>query len=225
MSDTLRPSPWDTAVFGMPCHEVTEYSDQALAEACATPGHHSIKVDPLVDKALLQQHGFYYTDTLLQPTCNAAQFIDHPHAGAAIDAGVALEALSPMCRNSFLHGRFHRDFNLPSEAADRRYMQWLGQLHARGAVFGLIFEDELAGFIAHDAGALVLHALADGFRGRGLAKYLWSVACRRLFAAGETRLSSSISATNLAVLNLYASLGFRFGHAQDIYHRLVPEGR
>lgn len=225
MPEAIRPSPWDTAVFGMPCFEVSEYSEQALAEACAAPGHYSIKVDPLADKALLQRYGFYYTDTLLRPSCDAAQFIDHAHAGVAIDAGVAIEALLPMCRNSFLHSRFHRDFNLPAEAADRRYMQWLRQLHAKGAVFGLQYEGDLAGFIAHDAGALVLHALGDGFRGRGLAKYLWSAACRRLFAAGETSLSSSISAANLAVLNLYVSLGFRFGHAQDIYHRLIPEER
>jgi ribosomal protein S18 acetylase RimI-like enzyme len=208
-------------VFGLPCYEIGEYSEAALAAACATPGHHSIKVDPLADKSPLQHYGFYYTDTLLVPVCTAAQLIEHANPQVGIDPDVTLQGVLPMCRKSFLHGRFHRDFNLSSEAADKRYMKWLEQLHAQGKVIGLLFENELAGFIAHQDGALVLHALGEGFRGRGLAKFLWSATCRHLFAAGETELSSSVSAANLAVVNLYASLGFRFRYAVDTYHRLT----
>jgi ribosomal protein S18 acetylase RimI-like enzyme len=63
--------------------------------------------------------------------------------------------------------------------------------------------------------------MADSFRGKGLAKYLWSTGCRELFKRGHKELSSSISAANLAVLNLYSSLGFRFRNAVDVYHRLT----
>jgi hypothetical protein len=42
-----------------------------------------------------------------------------------------------------------------------------------------------------------------------------------MFDAGQPRVSSSVSAANVAVLNLYASLGFSFGRPQDIYHRIV----
>jgi len=220
MPEGLRPSPWDTAVFGVSCYEITDYRETLLAHAASTPGHYTIRVDPLCDKGLLHRYGFYYTDTLLEPVCQAGQLLFHEHSGATLAPDVALEEVSRICRTAFTHGRFHRDFNLSSAQADQRYVQWLEQLHARGTVLGLVFEGELAGFIAHDAGSLVLHALGETFRGRGLARYLWSAACRHLFNAGETEICSSVSAANLPVLNLYASLGFRFRAAVDVYHRL-----
>lgn len=221
MPEFLRPSPWDTAVFGVPCFEIVDASEQALAHAAATPGHYTVKIDPLADKRLLHGFGFYYTDTLIRPVCEASRFIDHAHPLASVATSVDVRELLPICQEGFVHGRFHRDFNLPAEASDRRYMQWLEQLHREGTVLGLHYDGELAGFIAEKGGLLALHALHARFRGHGLAKYLWSAACRQLFAAGRTELSSSISAANLAVVNLYASLGFRFTHAVDTYHRLT----
>jgi len=220
MPDFLRPSPWDTAAFGVSCFELDGACEEALAYAASTPGHYTVKLDPLADKSLLDRYGFYYTDTLLEPVCDASRFIDHMHAEASVDTAPDVQMLLPMCRNSFVHGRFHRDFNLSPDAADQRYMRWLEQLQREDTVLGLGFSGELAGFIAERQGVLVLHALDERFRGKGLAKYLWSAACRHLFAQGAGELSSSISASNLAVLNLYASLGFRFRHAVDIYHRL-----
>jgi len=58
-------------------------------------------------------------------------------------------------------------------------------------------------------------------RGQGLAKYWWYAVIADLFAAGNETVTSSISASNVAVVNLYASLGFSFQHPQDIYHRIV----
>jgi predicted GNAT family acetyltransferase len=88
-------------------------------------------------------------------------------------------------------------------------------------VYGVFWRDELAGFIAYSNNNLVLHAVVEGYRGKGLAKYWWSAVCAELFAAGHEEVKSSISAANVAVLNLYASLGFSFRNALDIYHRLV----
>ena len=135
---------------------------------------------------------------------------------------VALEPLAEICRSAFLHGRFHRDFNIDAARADHRYENWLCQLHAEGRVFGLFYGGEVAGFIAHIGGSLVLHAMGETHRGRGLAKYFWSAVCRHLFAAGQTEVRSSISFVNIAVINLYSSLGFRFRKPVDIYHRVVP---
>ena len=45
---------------------------------------------------------------------------------------------------------------------------------------------------------------------------------QRIAGVGHEEVKSSISAANIAVLNLYASLGFSFSKPQDIYHRLVP---
>lgn len=219
----IRPVPWDSAAFGRPAWELTEHSEAALLHAAGSAGHQSIKVDPLADKRLLQRHGFYYCDTLLQTRAAAGQLRRlEPPAGIAvshtIDAGAALA----ICHGAFAHGRYHRDFNVPKAAADRRYDNWLAQLLEAGSVFGLYADARLAGFIGYSGNQLVLHAVAAEFRGRGLGKYWWSLAAEALFGAGHHEVGSSISASNVAALRLYASLGFSFLHPQDVYHRLVP---
>lgn len=218
----LKPTPWDTAVFGIPTWELTEYSERALRQAAKTAGHFTLKIDPLADKRLLHEHGFYYCDTLVEPNCTATRLRTLSHQKATISKSVDAAQAMAICHGAFTHGRFHRDFNLSKAAADLRYDNWLRQLLEARQVYGLFWEGELAGFIAHNGNSLVLHALASEFRGKGWSKYWWSSVCGELMAAGHQEVKSSISAANLAVLNLYASLGFSFNNPQDVYHRYAP---
>jgi L-amino acid N-acyltransferase YncA len=221
-ADLLTAAPWDQAVLGYPAWELREYSAAALALADATPGHQSIKVDPLADKRALHEHGFYYTDTLLETAAVPAQLRpltvpDRLVIGRQFDP----EAMLAICHGAFAHGRFHRDFQVDPAAATLRYDNWLRQLIAAGQVYGLFADGRLGGFIGYSGDMLVLHAIAPAYRGQGLGKYWWRLAIDALLADGRTQVTSSISAANLAVLNLYASLGFSFRHPQDIYHRIV----
>lgn len=217
----IERTPWDCAALGLDAFELKAPTAEAMAEVRAA-GHYSVKVDPLSSKAILHRHGFYYCDTLIEPYCAAESLRPAAHPGAGFSRDAALEALLAVCRGAFRHGRFHRDFNVEPRLADQRYENWLRNLHGAGKVYGLLWHDELAGFIAHEGGKLVLHALGERHRGRGIAKYLWSPVCADLLEGGARELSSSISATNLAALNLYASLGFRFHNPLDVYHRVIP---
>jgi Acetyltransferase (GNAT) domain len=217
----IRATPWDTAAFEMPTWELLEYSEISLQQATRMPGHQTIKVDPLVDKRLLHEHSFYYCDTLIVPSCKQARLRVVHHPDATISKSIDVEPALKIFHGSFIHGRFHRDFNLPKSGADLRYDNWLKQLIESQQVYGLYWQDDLAGFIGYNTNNLVLHAVAEKYRGKGLSKYWWSEACIELIANGHDEIKSSISAANLAVLNLYASLGFSFSNPQDIYHRLV----
>jgi hypothetical protein len=217
----IKATPWDTSAFGIPAWELLEYSEAALQQAVQTAGHHTLKVEPLTDKRLLHVYGFYYCDTLIEPYCNGARLCAVQHPDATISKEIDSELAMAICHGAFAHGRFHRDFNLPRAAADLRYDNWLKQLLEVQQVYGLYWQGVLAGFIAYDGHNLVLHALAEKYRGKGLSKYWWSAVCNELLANGHEQVTSSISATNLAVLKLYASLGFSFSNPQDIYHRLV----
>ena len=222
----VRPSPYDSAAFGMPAWEVTAYTAAALAEADRHAGLQTIKVDPLADKALLQTHGFHYCDTLLATRATQARLRDVPaRAGIGIGRIDAdhpdAAAVKAICHGAFAHGRFQRDFMLARAGADRRYDNWLQQLLDAGNVRALYAQGEVAGFIGFHGASLVLHAIAPACRGQGLARHWWHLAASELFAAGQVEVSSSISAANVAVLNLYASLGFRFDQPQDIYHRIA----
>lgn len=221
MSNLIKPTPWDAAAFGINTWELLEYSEAALQQAAQTAGHHTLRVDPLADKRLLHEYGFYYCDTLVEPHCNAKRLRQLQHADATFSRVVNVEQAVSICHGAFAHGRFHRDFNLPRAGADLRYDNWLKQLLAAGQVYGLYWQGELAGFIAYSDNNLLLHALAEQQRGRGRAKYWWSAVCAELLATGHDEVKSSVSASNLAVLNLYASLGFSFKHPQDIYHRMT----
>ncbi len=222
MTTLINQTPWDTAAFGMPTWELLEYSEAALQQATQTTGHFTLKVDPLADKRWLHEYGFYYCDTLIEPHCNAARLRRLQHPETTISKVIDVDQALSICHGAFSHGRFHRDFNLPRAAADLRYDNWLKQLLEAGQVYGLYKQELLAGFIAYSGNNLVLHALAEQQRGKGLSKYWWSAVCNELLASGHQEVKSSISASNLAVLNLYASLGFTFNNPQDIYHLLTP---
>ena len=138
-----------------------------------------------------------------------------------ISKKVNLTQLLQLEKNVFAHGRFHRDFNISKNKANTRYDNWLKQLFEAQQVYGLFWSRELAGFIAYHENCLVLHMLRTSYRGRRLSRYWWSLVCLEQFNAGCKTIKSSISATNIPVLNLYASLGFSFSKAQDVYHCLV----
>lgn len=219
----INAVPWDSATFGLAAYEISEYTETALRLATSTPGHYTIKVDPLADKAALHAHGFYYCDTLLETTSTLTQWrqVAAP-AGITVSRHIDRALALAICHGAFSHGRFHRDFALSRSSADLRYDKWLDQLLDAGTVYGLYSNGELAGFIGYHGASLVLHAVSEKFRGRGLSKFWWSAAIGELFTDGHERINSSISASNIPVLNLYASLGFSFRNPQDIYHRLVP---
>ena len=205
----------------MPTWELLEYSVGALHQAAQTAGHHTLRVNPLADKRLLHEYGFYYCDTLIEPYCYPARLRTVQHSDATISKEVVPELILAICHSAFVHGRFHRDFNLPKAVADLRYVNWLEQLLESQNVYGLYWQGVLAGFIGYTGNNLVLHALMEKYRSKGLSRYWWSAVCCELLANGHEKLKSSISVTNLAVLKLYASLGFSFDNPQDIYHRLV----
>jgi len=223
MSESLcfSPTPWDSQILGMPSFEVVTMNATSLQASCVQLGHYTVKVNPLSDKSLLNEYGYYYTDTLIEPCCSRQQFQPQHHAKVSIIEQPELNPLLSMCEHSFLHGRFHRDFNVSATQADQRYKQWLTQLYDEGCVLGLCYNGVLAGFIAYREGSFLLHTIAPEFRGQGLAKYFWTCAIEYLFDTGCEKISSSISASNLAVLNLYTSLGFRFRHSIDVYHRVT----
>lgn len=217
----FSPSPWDSAVFGVEAYEITDYSREALELTVHVPAHYTVRVDPLASKQLLHEYGFYYCDTLIEPYCALDRFSGFEHPSVRVSRDVALNPLLAICHRAFSHGRFHRDFNLQQTQADRRYENWLAQLHSSGKVYGLLYGDELVGFIAVDGNRLVLHAITESLRGKGLAKFLWTPVCKALFEHGYDEVMSSVSTANLAAVNLYSTLGFRFRNPVDLYHHIV----
>lgn len=215
--------PWDTEVFSIPCFELNNPDPALLEWASRHYGHYTVRVHPLSDRKTLSDYGFYYVDTLIEPRCNPERLRGELDPRARIRNDIDPEDVAFMCLDSFVYGRFHRDPYLPSEQADRRYVRWLNQLADEGELLGLFYSERLAGFIARKGSFFALHAMAPQFRGKGLARPLWLAACHYCFSQGVQEVKSSISAANLPALNLYASLGFHFSSAVDVYHRMTAK--
>lgn len=222
INSTVSKSPWDNNAFNIDCYSIDKLDQYALEFMSINKGHYSIRIDPLADKMILHDNGFYYCDTLLEPYCTRERLIAFcDNQRIAVEKKCDLNTLLQICDGAFAHGRFHRDFNISKTSANQRYNSWLSELCSCGNVYQLKFNHSICGFIAVNSNSLVLHALSKEVRGLGLSKFFWTIVCQDLFNSGVTEIISSISATNTAVLNLYARLGFKFRKPTDIYHKVV----
>lgn len=213
-------TPWDSKIFGIDTYEILTLSETVLDSISKTEGHFTVKVDPLGSKELLEKHGFYYCDTLIEPYCNKKDFKFFKDDRIMISRATDLEDILSISHGAF-HGRFHRDFNIDKEKADLRYDSWLKELYDKGNVLAIAYDGKLAGFLGFAENRVVLNAMGREYRGRGLGKYFLSAACKELFDMGNEDVASSISISNKAAVNMYCSLGFKFRSISDVYHRLV----
>jgi RimJ/RimL family protein N-acetyltransferase len=229
MSKYIYLTPWDSRALGIDTYEIIYESTEQLKQSLHQiqqenkAGHYTVKIDPLASKRILHEFGFYYCDTMVEPYCTVEFFIPHVKEGIELSQKVDFQTLLNICHGAFIHDRFHKDFNIERHLADIRYDLWLKDLWEAKQVFGLMYFDEVVGFWGFSKNKIVLHAMSERYRGKGLSKYFWSCACQALFEKKYTELVSSISISNLAVLNLYASLGFRFRRPVDVYHCLLGD--
>jgi len=212
-------TPWDSKVFGINTFEIKTPSKEAMEEAAKLRGHFTIKIDPHFSKKFLRDYGFYYCDTLIEPYCTSETFVYSEHKKASISRDISIDALVNISHGAFC-GRFHRDFNIDKKLADLRYDTWLKELYNAGGVYGLLFSDKLIGFFSFSENKIHLGALDKKYCGKGLAKCTWGLACKELFK-GHKKITSSVSAYNVSIINLFISLGFRFRNPIDVYHKLV----
>src|SRR4051812_6960931 len=99
----IEPTPWDARALGIDTFEVKRVTPAAMALVARTPGHHSAKVDPLSSKRLLEESGFYYCDTLIEPHCAPADLVEHPAAGVVVSRDVALDRVMALCHGAFAY--------------------------------------------------------------------------------------------------------------------------
>lgn len=216
----IKKTVWDKKIFGIRTYEISVASKKAFKDMLKLKGHFTIKVDPRFPKKILHRYGFYYCDTLVEPYCSRENFKFAYDKKASLAMKPGIKDLLKISHGAFF-GRFHRDFNIGKKLADFRYDAWLTQLWRKRKVLGLCYRGRLIGFFAFSGNKILLHAIEKRYRGRGLAKYLWSAACRELFRKGYKEIYSSISAENLPALNLYSRLGFNFRSPLDVYHKLI----
>ncbi|MCP3031628.1 GNAT family N-acetyltransferase [Halobacillus sp. A1] len=221
MADYLRPTPWDKRNFQMDTFEVMSLEEEALAQTENIEGHFTIKVDPSKSSKILLDHGFYYVDTLIEPVCEEGKLTVFEKDGTGISLDYDRERILEIAEESFENGRFHRDFNIPDEQADLRYMNWVSDLMDKNQIYALFYEGNLIGFYGFEKENVLLLGMKKEYRSKGLAKPLTSMGCKKQWEDLDLQqLKTSISAANAPSLNLFYSLGFRLRSAKDVYHKI-----
>jgi len=227
MTNLLKQTPWDKRTFKIETYELISSHEEALKESDKYEGHFTLKVDPLENPKKIIEHGFYYMDSLIEPVCKKEDFRFVEREGIEISQDYNKKEILKIAEEAFIHGRFHRDFHVPNKLADIRYMRWVEDLMEENNLFSLLFDGEIAGFYGFKKDKVLLLGIKKEFQGKGLAKPFTSMGCQKQFENGFSTLFTSISAANVASLNLFYSLGFKLKKTLDVYHKLngpAPEG-
>jgi len=234
--------PWDSEIFGFGVAEISRLDlptgpdGSALFEAfdawCAEREVRLVTCrldhERLRDSMTLESNGFRFSEMVYTPRLEPIGEVSAPRI--ALDVAEAdegdIESIEDVARSAFTTGRYLLDHRLPSELNGRRYARWVRSAFESPTqqVIKAVHEGELVGFfcLEADQGDVYWHltAVAPGWQGRGVGVSLWRTMLRRHAAEGARSVTTTISAHNLAVINLYVRLGFSFAAAQMTFHRL-----
>lgn len=225
--------PWDTRIFGAPVAQISklQVTDpaqagrdyEAFADWCAQQQIAlcacRLPADRLVDSMFLEERGFRFVELNYTPRLTGLQSLQFPDEGMQIDGASEQdrEALADMAAQVFRHGRFHQDPRIDPTLGDRRYRTWMSNAftHPDQKVLKCLLDGTIVGFFVvelHEPRHCFwsLTGLAPELSGKGLGRRVWKAVLHKHCSDGMDTVSTSISSHNIAVFNLYVSLGFRF---------------
>jgi GNAT superfamily N-acetyltransferase len=138
-----------------------------------------------------------------------------------------LGAIAEIAGRAFSTSRFLLDWRLDRELSNLRYQKWVESSFANPdhtMLAARIGGDFVAFFVIEGKSNREcywhLTAVAPKFQGRGIGRRVWRAMISRNRLEGFDRITTTISAHNAPVLNLYARTGFRFDAPRATFHWL-----
>jgi RimJ/RimL family protein N-acetyltransferase len=235
--------PWDTEIFGFAVGDFRPGPTEALLQNAAAVGRllsaradaHKIDLiscrvagDDVAAASAAQSLGFRYVETALRVT-RPWRYSEPVEAARVVLRGPEAadrEALLRIAETAFRHGRYHADGRFPQALAHKRYRWWLQNALDRPSpgtqVYVIGPAGRPVGFLhvevnGHEADLRLGGVDPDsnpGFAGYQL--YLGVV--HALTGRGVKSIVAQVSATNAAIMNVYASLRFRFSAPELVFH-------
>jgi len=224
---------WDTAAFGFPVAQIETIS--LLNNSSASLDYEQFRQwrdtknirivscrlpqDQLAESMFLESMNFRFVEMVVQPTLTGLQGLELSGDGLTISSpqDSDLEQLRTIAETSFRYERYHVDPRVDSRLADKRYGRWVTNSFShptqrllkitdggRTIAFFIVEEKQDPGIYWH------LTAVAPQWQGKGYGKRVWKAMLSYHQQQGIDSVSTLISVRNVAVLNLYAKLGFRF---------------
>jgi GNAT superfamily N-acetyltransferase len=233
--------PWDTRAFGFPVAQIDALEFTALSDPAPTLArleswlgdHHvslvSCRLDSLRlrESMLLEDVGFRFIEMVYSPVL--APLPPGLDAGDEVVIDLARgedhAALEAIASSVFTTGRHVLDWRLEPAAGHVRYRDWLqgaiadpGQEVLKASVGSAVVAFFVVEPRPEDSMYWHLTAVASEWQGRGIGRAVWRGMIARHRAAGVRLIETTISAHNMATLNLYAGLGFRFAAPRATFH-------
>lgn len=241
---SLAPIPWDSELFGVNIYSLSDIQypqDNNLRGLLRSVDveARSLNVELMITRVnqselvlvnALEEYGFRYIETNYKPflclegityPLNKDWFIVEATPNDVV-------TLSRQIKDMFKYGRYHQDLRISNDLADRRYQNWLLNAEKNAAQRVYICSDmknaqPIAFFVVEEQDGkevfLSLVGMMEHYRGRGLSKDVWKTFIMFLKQIGITKISTSISSHNLAIFNLYTSMGFVFPEPELTLHK------
>ena len=236
-------APWDTGIFGFPVAQIERFAilepesfefDYECLETWVNSrncGMVSCRLghDRLVESMFLEAKGFRFVEMVLHPEFPDLHRLQIPDQGLEIAAADEsdLTEIRRIAETAFKDGRFHLDPRIDSRLADSRYGRWVESSlrHPTQQLLKIRDGQTIVGFfiveIIDDCRAYWhLTAVSPDHQGKGYGRRTWLAVLQHHVEQGVAAVSTTISARNIAVLNLYSSLNFRFRHPEMTFHWL-----
>ena len=238
--------PWDTEIFGFPVAQihhlevadflfaVDEYCkfqewldiNQIRIVSCRLP-HNQLR-----ESMFLESKGFRFLEMVLHPKIEGLGYLDIPEDHLVITPALEsdLPAIQDIAEQAFGHERYHVDPRLDPRLGNIRYGRWVrNSLHHPWQRLLKIMDGEhiVALFIieSRENRSVYWHltAISPSWQGRGYGQRVWRAMLRHHQEEEQDCVMTTISARNIAVLNLYAKLDFRFLPPEMTFHWVRSE--
>jgi GNAT superfamily N-acetyltransferase len=238
--------PWDRDVFGFPVVQILDLEvieshgatrDYADFQAWLDMGrvrivssrlpHHKLR-----ESMFLEANGFRFVEMVLHPILENVQSLNIPRNDLLIALAEEsdLPFLQDIAEHAFHHERYHVDPRLNPRLGDLRYGRWVRNSlgHPDQRLLKITDGERLVALFLVEARAgrtayWHLTAVSPTWQGSGYGYRVWQAMLRHHQAEGCESLLTTISARNVAVLNLYAKLGFRFRPPEMTFHWVREE--
>ncbi len=184
-------------------------------------------------QAMLAGAGFVFVDLGLTAFARKLGSLPSPRIEIRLATAADGAGILAIAGSVFRFGRYHADARFPRSLANERYRCWMQNALVTTDDSEFVFvcgpQGAPTGFlhavVRGGVADLRLAGVADVPNGGILGPSLFSGALAQLVARGARQATARLSAGNLAVLNLYGSLGFVFTAAEAIYHRHSASAR
>lgn len=245
-SDSLvlraKEAPWDTAAFGCPVGQIDHISVHNLLEAHEHfdifrkwIDSNKIKLiscrlssEQLIESMLLEDNEFKFIETVLHPVHSKLHvfkdFID-PELIISVPEESDIPSLQHIAEVAFTNERYYVDPRVSNILSGKRFGRWVinAYSHPRQKLLKVTHQNEIIAFFVVeylDGNNVYWHLTAVNplCHGSGYGRRSWMAMLALHSREDMQKVSTTIAARNVPILNLYSSLNFRFAPPEMTFH-------